>query len=352
MPLRFNCQNCDARIRVPDGSEGRKVRCPRCGALQHVQAKPQVKVTVRAEQMRDFARGLEARAAAGAPASSRLSVDSPTAVSEPAPLLRDMDDDPGGSSDNDDSAPWVLRPPQEAEASAAPVSDAPPDHGSQELSGTQPQVPPAEKSQPVALKLTDEEASLEPSAPTASPAPDSPAQLRELAPVTAAPPDGSPALQASASLTADHTAQSPAPDSQAAAAVPVACVQAAPSEGLPLFRPQNPQPPNPASAAPAAAAVESPLPAAKPSRPLRPILPPLPQYVSLLTVAWTLRFLAAMAVGGVLRVIDAHRQSPQGMAVTFRDLLWGLIGVTLVWAAAEMVAAVRDLLIRGAREAR
>lgn len=98
------------------------------------------------------------------------------------------------------------------------------------------------------------------------------------------------------------------------------------------------------------AAVQPPV--TKPSRPLKPILPPLPQYASLLTVAWVLRFLAAMAVGGVLRVMDAHRQNFQSMAVTFRDLIWGLIGVTLVWAAAEMVAAVRDLLIRGARETR
>ncbi len=36
MPVRFQCHHCHARIRVPDGSEGRRVKCPRCGLIQHV----------------------------------------------------------------------------------------------------------------------------------------------------------------------------------------------------------------------------------------------------------------------------------------------------------------------------
>lgn len=36
MPIRFHCEACEARVKVPGGSEGRKVKCPRCGHLQRV----------------------------------------------------------------------------------------------------------------------------------------------------------------------------------------------------------------------------------------------------------------------------------------------------------------------------
>ncbi len=36
MPIRFHCESCEARVKVPAGSEGRRVKCPRCGHLQRV----------------------------------------------------------------------------------------------------------------------------------------------------------------------------------------------------------------------------------------------------------------------------------------------------------------------------
>lgn len=36
MAIRFFCENCAARVKVPKGAEGRRVRCPRCGNLQRV----------------------------------------------------------------------------------------------------------------------------------------------------------------------------------------------------------------------------------------------------------------------------------------------------------------------------
>lgn len=38
MPIRFACERCDARIRVPEAAEGRTVRCPRCGQMQVARA--------------------------------------------------------------------------------------------------------------------------------------------------------------------------------------------------------------------------------------------------------------------------------------------------------------------------
>lgn len=33
MPIDFSCDDCDARIRVPDGSSGKKTKCPKCQKL-------------------------------------------------------------------------------------------------------------------------------------------------------------------------------------------------------------------------------------------------------------------------------------------------------------------------------
>lgn len=36
MPIRFLCRNCQVRVKVPSGTEGRRVKCPRCGFSQQV----------------------------------------------------------------------------------------------------------------------------------------------------------------------------------------------------------------------------------------------------------------------------------------------------------------------------
>src|SRR5690554_4173576 len=38
MPINFACSNCQRTIRVPDGTEGKKTKCPRC---EHVQPIPE-----------------------------------------------------------------------------------------------------------------------------------------------------------------------------------------------------------------------------------------------------------------------------------------------------------------------
>jgi predicted Zn finger-like uncharacterized protein len=40
MPIRLECQSCATRIKVPDGTEGRIVKCPRCGHTQQIIAEP------------------------------------------------------------------------------------------------------------------------------------------------------------------------------------------------------------------------------------------------------------------------------------------------------------------------
>ena len=36
MPIRFRCQDCQSRVKVPEGSQGKQVKCPRCGRIQAV----------------------------------------------------------------------------------------------------------------------------------------------------------------------------------------------------------------------------------------------------------------------------------------------------------------------------
>lgn len=36
MPISFSCSNCQSTIRVPDGSEGKKTRCPKCEEIQQI----------------------------------------------------------------------------------------------------------------------------------------------------------------------------------------------------------------------------------------------------------------------------------------------------------------------------
>ncbi len=42
MPLRFLCQACESRMKVPDGSHGRKVKCPKCGMMQLVPSQAEI----------------------------------------------------------------------------------------------------------------------------------------------------------------------------------------------------------------------------------------------------------------------------------------------------------------------
>lgn len=36
MPIRFRCQDCSSRVKVPEGTQGKQVKCPRCGRIQSV----------------------------------------------------------------------------------------------------------------------------------------------------------------------------------------------------------------------------------------------------------------------------------------------------------------------------
>ena len=41
MPIRFRCQDCSSRVKVPEGTQGKQVKCPRCGRIQSVPSSSQ-----------------------------------------------------------------------------------------------------------------------------------------------------------------------------------------------------------------------------------------------------------------------------------------------------------------------
>lgn len=105
MPIRFQCVHCSARMRVPDGSEGRRIRCPRCGHTQHVpeESLPPLPAFPSADD-----------SVAGTMAMSEAVPPTPVA---PAPA----DERPEASP----VAPQAAPPPVEPESVVAPPSDVP-----------------------------------------------------------------------------------------------------------------------------------------------------------------------------------------------------------------------------------
>lgn len=42
MPISFRCSSCQSTIRVPDGTEGKKTKCPKCEAIQRIPEAPPI----------------------------------------------------------------------------------------------------------------------------------------------------------------------------------------------------------------------------------------------------------------------------------------------------------------------
>lgn len=85
MPIRFECESCSARIKVPDSTEGRKVKCPRCGSTQRVPGSKSADKAVAPDEEQ---------------VSPALSKAPPTLASVAAPALADDIDESDDTSDD------------------------------------------------------------------------------------------------------------------------------------------------------------------------------------------------------------------------------------------------------------
>jgi hypothetical protein len=130
MPIRFACAQCDARVKTPDGSEGKKMKCPRCGHLQRVPEKGAAPPPEKAEEpvTEPEASPPPAEEDAATPAPEPKT-DAET-VPTPAPPQRD-------SESSDDAL---------GELAAAGSEQAAPSQSSREEDQVEAAEPPAERS--------------------------------------------------------------------------------------------------------------------------------------------------------------------------------------------------------------
>jgi len=395
MPIRFHCENCRARIRVPDGSEGRRVKCPRCGCLQRVGssslARSPEPVIVAADLP---SRGR--RKAHGA-ADGTAVLTTTTVLAEPPNTLADSAVDMTDSDErfyhdeSDDSAELGATTTTAAEAAehAAPADDLPeaellgPSDGrtltddepaDETVQGSDPAVaaeptdelsddePDSESLQ--ALDLADDE--IRPSLLELPPLPDLPAPRpastqTDPQQMIADEPDPTPDADEPEMIFDDPQDES---DSQAAPKTDAdeltadeATESTAPHEVLasePTAPSQTVQPV--AAAAPVLRAIPLSRPAPRPavtgttdapkSAPVRSgyagaTAPDAPSHAALLVVAWTLRAMAALSAGGVLRSIVVQISHDTPLRTVITNALPVCVTVTLIWAAAEVVAALR-----------
>lgn len=89
MPFRFNCENCDVRIKVPDGSEGKKVKCPSCGQAQRVPGEAVTAAAVAATQpARPVAKQPVAATSATPPKAAAKIASTPSSEAKTTPVAK------------------------------------------------------------------------------------------------------------------------------------------------------------------------------------------------------------------------------------------------------------------------
>ena len=130
--IRFHCEECDVRIKVRDGAEGRKVRCPRCGAAQLVPdgepARDEAVAVDEATSLNDLAAAVNvspsAHATDATPAEPHRSSRRPATSRPPHP---EPEDEPDSLFEPEDDArsPDAEPSPHYDEGSDDPVDDDP-----------------------------------------------------------------------------------------------------------------------------------------------------------------------------------------------------------------------------------
>jgi len=87
MTIRFHCNECQSRVKVPDGTEGKKVKCPRCGNVQRVPEDDGLPSPGKS------ARKAKADAQAQDQAQPQTEPETPTTPTEPETVGEAMDDE-------------------------------------------------------------------------------------------------------------------------------------------------------------------------------------------------------------------------------------------------------------------
>lgn len=363
MPIRFQCVKCKTRMRVPDATEGRKVKCPRCGESQRVPGERRSEIAETPAPPRDQPVSRER--------SDARAVDEPPAMKPTVQPARDaadlvkLEDDPKLLDRSIAPKPPVTRPPA--------VDDHPPEVVAP-LSGvaaapSEPEPDPNTDSDILehierdhAVSSAADHGEHQTHDDHAAP---SQARREDSADLEEAPheqsedrPDADDAVRREPddddfALAAPAVEASPLKQSARAApkALPLMgdhdqmgiSARSEPLERADAIEDMDDLPTAATSAAtPSGVAPSDTRP---PETPKEPFLPPSspPEFPLMQVITWTLRFFAMMAVGigCALAVLDPF-QWTNGRVLGRVLLLMGGLGVAmLAWAVAEATAALR-----------
>lgn len=129
MPIRFACAQCDARVKTPDGSEGKKMKCPRCGHLQRVPEKGAAPPLEKTEKDQKTEKPADSPAPAPSPPTPPAKAQEPTPAPQqpPADQPQPTPSPPGSNAASPDEALGALAAAgAQQTASPADAEDEPP----------------------------------------------------------------------------------------------------------------------------------------------------------------------------------------------------------------------------------
>lgn len=332
MPIRFQCEDCQSRIKVPDGAEGRKVKCPRCGAVHpvpHPQMVPAAPEPVQEQYDpppapdKDTAFDPLASLAGAAIQDDIPSFPAPESDPQPVPESFFPDDPAAAPSDQfqDDLLPQV---PQESDDEAddeadplsalAAMSEAPDQEPVDPFDGE----PPPRQQTGLALEPPEPEPHYPLQALASAPMP-KPAAMKQVVPVARPKPKPQP-------IAKPPTAPKPPTQSKPRSPEPSPRVVPSPSPAVRAVAQAIPVMGEPVTAVPRRRRLA----AKKPS--------------TLLTcLGWALRVLAFCTVGGAVKLVLVASDLKWPMGEQVFVLLAGLTAAVVVWTVGEIALVVRKL---------
>ncbi len=333
MPIRLQCEDCGAKIKVPEGAEGRKIKCPKCGAILRAPGPEDADNFDETVQTGEETSLNSLAAAAG----SEPVDDAPT------PDMTDTQHDPDAYENEEfpePSPPDLDRLAEHQEegfepeagdgedplAALAAMSDGD-EEAAVEEAFDEPE--PADEDHPLNELFdqpTDEVDFTEPDERVSEPAAASPKVGIPLAkpkpkPQPTPQPDAKP-ITASGGRRRVQPVPKPQPVQSEPKAIPLSSQPASPrAQGVPI-------PLSTATVSEQVSAVggQSPL--------------------LLLIAGWLLRVMAFLAVGGSAKLMLVAWDLKWSLGVCLLVLLAGLLASAITWGLAEIALALRHLLIR------
>ncbi|MEX2216792.1 MAG: hypothetical protein WD768_21940 [Phycisphaeraceae bacterium] len=341
MPIRFECDACGARVKVPDGTAGRRVKCPSCGKVQVISKATPKAAVVQQTSARKAAEPVSV--AAPAPETSReeaadqagddstIGVEAGEHAIAESPVMDDLDESTE-EFDDEFTADDETSEAEMQEDVTSEMRDMTDESADDEGEGDDDEIDNE------AMKDHVEERDRDEPVETVSVA--APVEVEDVAPVAPVKPEpargeakasGDQALPDRASIPVRTAGRGISLDSEPRQAkVPAV----APVATAPLA------PPAPTAAASVAAEVPA-VPIAAPMKPEPPAEPP-PMLAVLLFLSWALRILAVLALGSVAKLMLLFSDAGASATDILFTLPLGLGVVGVIWGVGEMARVTRD----------